>query len=228
MEYKRYAVYYTPSDEGLARFGADWLGWDIARGEPADQPEIAGLPAPLAELTETPRPYGFHATIKPPFRLAPDQAEDALFTAFDRLCTQMPAAIVDGLELAALGRFLALVPRGDATKLQGVAAMTVETLDSFRAPPTQAELAKRRAAGLSDRQEALLERWGYPYVMDEFRFHMTLSSKLPKDRIEPVKAVLAQQLDGLVPEPFTLDGLSLVGEGEDGFFHLIQRHTFPA
>ncbi|MEQ8896156.1 MAG: DUF1045 domain-containing protein [Roseovarius sp.] len=228
MEFRRYAVYYTPSDAGLARFGAQWLGWDIARGEPADQPDLPGLPAPLSELTETPRRYGFHATIKPPFRLAHDQTEDALFTAFDRLCTQMPPATLDGLELAAMGRFLALVPRGDATKLEGLAAMTVETLDSFRAPLSDAERDKRRAAGLTDRQEALLDRWGYPYVMDAFRFHMTLSSKLPKDLIDPVKAVLSDQLDGLVPEPFILDGLSLVGEGEDGFFHLIQRHTFPA
>ena len=225
-EYSRYAIYHAPPAGPLAAAAARWLGWDPAQARELQQPEAPGLD--LARITSAPRKYGFHGTLKPPFRLAPDQAEDALFTAFDRLCTQMPAAIVDGLELAALGRFIALVPRGNAIKLQGVAAMTVETLDSFRAPPTEAELAKRRAAGLSERQEALLERWGYPYVMDEFRFHMTLSSKLPKDRIEPVKAVLAQQLDGRVPEPFTLDGLSLVGEGEDGFFHLIQRHTFPA
>lgn len=228
MNYQRYAVYYTPSDEGFARFGAEWLGWDIARGERADQPDLPGLPAPLAEITETPRRYGFHGTIKPPFRLAEGQTEDALFAAFDRLCTQMSAAPLDGLDLAAMGRFLALVPRGDATQLEGIAAMAVETLDSFRAAPAQAELDKRRAAGLTARQEAHLERWGYPYVMEDFRFHMTLSSKLPKDQIAPVQSVLAQQLDGVIPAPFLLDGLSLVGEGPDGFFHLIQRHTFPA
>ncbi|KRS15130.1 DUF1045 domain-containing protein [Roseovarius indicus] len=228
MSYKRYAVYYTPSDEGFAHFGAEWLGWDIARGEPVDQPEIPDLPAPLPELTETPRPYGFHGTIKPPFRLAEDKSESDLFEAFDRLCTQMPPATLDGLELAAMGRFLALVVRGDTTQLQGIAAMAVETLDSFRAPPTDAELEKRRAAGLTDRQEALLQRWGYPYVMEDFRFHMTLSSKLPKDQLDAVRAILAQRLHGQIPQPFVFDGLSLVGEAEDGHFHLIQRHTFPA
>lgn len=226
MEFKRYAVYYTPSDEGFAGFGAEWLGWDIARGEPVDQPEISDLPAPLPELTAQPRPYGFHGTIKPPFRLADGKTEGDLVTAFDRLCTQMPPATLDGLELAAMGRFLALVVRGDDTPLKGMAAMAVETLDAFRAPPSEAELEKRRASGLSDRQDELLLQWGYPYVMDQFRFHMTLSSKLPKDQLDAVQAVLAQRLHGRIPEPFVLDGLSLVGEADDGHFHLIQRHTF--
>lgn len=226
MSYKRYAVYYTPSDEGFAHFGAEWLGWDIAAGAPVDQPDLPDLPAPLSELTATPRPYGFHGTIKPPFRLAEGTTEAALFEAFDRLCTQMPPATLDGLELATLGRFLALVVRGDDTPLKGMAAMAVETLDSFRAPPTAAELEKRRAAGLTERQDTHLQRWGYPYVMDDFRFHMTLSSKLPKDQLDAVHAVLAQRLHGRIPEPFVLDGLSLVGEGDDGHFHLIQRHGF--
>ena len=33
-------------------------------------------------------------------------------------------------------------------------------------------------SGLTDRQEALLTQWGYPYVMEEFRFHITLTGAL--------------------------------------------------
>lgn len=225
MEFRRYAVYFTPSDAALARFGAGWLGRDIATGADVAQTAVDGLPMPLAEITETPRKYGFHATIKPPFRLARGQTEAGLNAALARLCDQMAPIRLDGLELAPLGRFLALVAKGEQAPVQGLAAAAVETLDTFRAPLTEAELEKRRATGLSPRQETLLERWGYPYVMEEFRFHMTLTGKLPRAQLCPVQGVLRRELRGVLPRPFVIDGLSLVGEAQDGRFHLIHRHT---
>ena len=226
MNFRRYAIYFTPPEKSpLARFGATWLGWEIARGQPIAQPYIQGLPARLADITEAPRRYGFHATIKPPFRLAPGTTAEDLNAALARLCDQMTPIALDGLHLAPMGRFLALRPRGETAQLSGLAAAVVETLDSFRAPPEPAELEKRRAARLTARQEALLTRWGYPWVMEEFRFHMTLTGKLDDAPREQVRAVLARRLDGLCPTPFPLDALSLVGEAEDGRFHLIHRHT---
>ncbi len=225
MEFRRYAVYFTPDDGALADFGARWLGWDITAGRAVEQPLVEGLPAPLAAITETPRKYGFHATIKPPFRLAEGVTAQDLNTALERLCVQMPPQPFDGLGLAAIGRFLALVLRGDPAPMQGMAAMAVDTLDAFRAAPTEEELARRRAARLNPSQEALLSRWGYPYVMGEFRFHMTLTGKLKKEQIAPVEAVLNHELHGVLPAPFILDGLSLVGEAGDGRFHLIHRHA---
>ena len=225
MEFRRYAVYFAPASGPLEQFGASWLGWDIATGRAVPQPDLGGLPAPLPEITATPRKYGFHATIKPPFRLADGCRAEDLANALEALCVQMTPQTLEGLELAPLGRFLALVARGDLAGLNGMAAMVVDTLDSLRAPPTEAELAKRRAGGLSPRQDALLQRWGYPYVMDQFRFHMTLTGKLPKAQVAQVQTVAARALNGLLPAPFVVDGLSLVGEAEDGRFHLIHRHT---
>ncbi|MEQ9260471.1 MAG: DUF1045 domain-containing protein [Roseovarius sp.] len=227
MAFRRYAVYYTLEAESpLARFGAAWLGWDVAKGQPVPHPQVEGLPAPVSELTETPRKYGFHATLKPPFRLAEGKSVDALATAVERLATQGPPIRADGLVLAPLGRFLALVPQGSESGLNGMAAMVVETLDSFRAPASEAELERRRAAGLTGPQEEMLTRWGYPYVMGEFRFHMTLTGKLPKAQVAPAEACLATALHGLLPQPFLLNGLSLVGEGEDGRFRVIHRYAF--
>jgi putative phosphonate metabolism protein len=226
MHFRRYAVYYTPrAESALARFGASWLGWDMAAGKPLRHPEMPDLPQPVARLTETPRRYGFHATIKPPFRLAPGTTAQGLADALERLCVQMPPVLLDGLEIAALGRFLALVPQGDQTALGGMAALVVDTLDAFRAAPTEEELKKRRKPGLSAQQEALLRRWGYPYVMEAFRFHMTLTGKLPKGDIDPVIAALRPRLSEVLPRPFAVDGLSLVGEAEDGRFHVLHRHT---
>lgn len=225
MQYRRYAIYFTPADPDLARFGAEWLGWDIAAGHSVVQPQPDGLPAAREAITEAPRRYGFHATIKPPFRLAPGQTAAALDAALARLAAQMPPIRPDGLRLAALGGFLALVPRGETAPLDGLAALVVETLDGFRAAPDAAELARRRAAGLNPAQAALLRRWGYPFVMGEFRFHMTLTGKLGAAPRTAVAAVLNARLMAVLPRPFAIDGLSLVGEDAAGRFHLIHRHS---
>ncbi|MHA7357621.1 DUF1045 domain-containing protein, partial [Burkholderia pseudomallei] len=62
--------------------------------------------------------------------------------------------------------------------LRALAARALRALAPLRRPPADAERAKRAAAPLSERQRALLAEWGYPYVLDEYRFHMTLSDPL--------------------------------------------------
>ncbi|MGK7654140.1 MULTISPECIES: DUF1045 domain-containing protein [unclassified Roseovarius] len=222
MDFNRYAIYYTPTG-ALARFGADWLGWDVETGKPTSPPEIDGLPAQWDEITSTPRRYGFHATIKPPFRLAEGWAETDLLTAFTTHCGLAAPVTLEGLDLAQLGRFLALVPAGDTSGLNRLAADTVRTLDAFRAPLTDADLARRRAANLTPEQDALLLQWGYPYVMDQFRCHLTLSGKLPKAQATQLRTALAPVIAPLVPRPFIIDALSLCGEDATGRFHLVHR-----
>lgn len=220
--FTRYAVYVTPaSDSALAAFGASWLGWDSAAGTPLPHPQV---PVDVATITATPRRYGFHGTVKPPFRLAKGKDEAGLQSALSDLCQSMAPVTLPGLRLARLGRFLALVPDGDATDLGALAARVVQELDPFRAPPTGAELAKRRASGLTAAQNAHLERWGYPYVLDQFRFHMTLTGRLDKDTAAATEAALTPHLDQLPLAPFRIDALTLLGEDGAGFFHEISRH----
>lgn len=223
VTFTRYAIYFTPPPGPLAAFGASWLGWDTGTGQPVAYPDIAGLPCPVAEITETPGRYGLHATIKPPFRLAGGCCEADLIGALEAFCAQHGAATAEKPELARMGRFLALVPADSTGALNGLAAAVVRDLDGFRAPPGEAELARRRKAGLSARQERHLLSWGYPYVMEDFRFHITLTGRLPKSQIGPVKEVLTRHFGPLLPDPFVIDGLSLMGEDATGRFHLIRR-----
>ncbi|MEO0371650.1 MAG: DUF1045 domain-containing protein [Pseudomonadota bacterium] len=228
MGYRRYAVYYVPPPGPFAAFGAAWLGWDLERGTVA-HPDMPSLPLPVEDITATPRKYGFHATLKPPFRLADGRTEGELMDAVDILGSRTFHPVMGlRLELVQLGRFLALKATGHTAQLGGLAAMCVETLDMFRAPASDGELARRRGAGLRPGQEAMLMRWGYPYVMDEFRFHMTLTGKLPKPVLTEVHAALDGALQDVVPDPFTLDTIALVGEDDAGRFHLIHRHTLSA
>ncbi|MCA8883915.1 MAG: DUF1045 domain-containing protein [Rhodobacteraceae bacterium] len=223
MMFTRYAIYYTPEPGPLASFGAGWLGWDAAMGRDCAHPDVPGLPDSVAALTATPRKYGFHGTIKPPFRLADGHSADDLAAALTRLCATRAAVRLDGLGLTRIGRFLALTPLGDTRALADLAGAAVAGLDAFRAPATEAELARRRAGRLSDRQDALLVRWGYPYVMEEFRFHLTLTGPLDPAALQAAEAALRPLVEGVAPGPVTVGDLTLLGEAEDGRFHHIAR-----
>jgi putative phosphonate metabolism protein len=220
MSYTRFAIYYLPPEGALADFGAAWLGWDCVSARDSIPHDVPGL----HDVTMTPRKYGFHGTLKPPFRLAEGTDVSALQDAVSQMAAACAPAQSDGLALTELGRFLALTPVGDTSGIARVAATCVEALDAFRAPPPEAELERRRKARLSERQEALLQRWGYPYVMDEFRFHLTLTGRLNVDDIAPWTETARAHLPPL-PAPFVMDEVALVGEREDGRFELIQRYT---
>ncbi|MEM0935420.1 MAG: DUF1045 domain-containing protein [Pseudomonadota bacterium] len=225
--FTRYAVYFAPSGE-LAELGAAWLGWDpeAARLDALpDQVEWPELPIDRRALTSAPARYGMHGTLKPPFRLAEGREVPGLHNALSALAPQLSRLKLDGMRLRALGPFLALVPEGDTGELAALAATLVETLDGHRAPPLTEELARRRAAGLSPRQEAMLLKWGYPYVMEEFRFHITLTGPIPdQETRDKVAMALAPIFEEAVETPFRIDDIALFGEGQDGRFRNLHRY----
>ena len=223
--YTRYAIYYTPPPGPLAAFGASWLGWDALTGTTCAHPDIGTLPVPISEITKCPRKYGFHATLKPPFSLAMGVTEYELRQAIADLSQQKNKVSIDRIEVSRMGRMLALIPTGNLEALNGLVSELVQKLDHFRHPPGQEELAKRRKPNLSVRHVELLERWGYPYVLDEFRFHMTLSGPLPPKHINAIEAVLSQAIEPHLPEPFFINEISLVGERADGMFQLIDSFS---
>lgn len=221
--FRRFAVYFLP-DGALGRFGSRWLGWDAATGARPAPPDLPGLPAPAAALTATPRRYGFHATLKPPFHLAAGATPAALDAAVAALAGRLAPVQRDGLAVAHSGRFVALLPEGGDGPLAGLAAAAVEALDPFRAPSEPAELALRRRPGLTPAEDALLLRWGYPYVMDAFHFHLTLTGGLAPEAANAAREALVPAFAPHLPRPFSLDALSLLGEERDGFFRLIRRY----
>lgn len=218
--FSRYAVYYTPTGS-LAAFGASWLGWDAAQGRAVPQPVIAGVD--LAAVTATPRRYGFHATMKAPFRLAEGQRASALEAALEAFCAaQAPVVLQGGLRHARLGTFQALIPAAESAALRALEARLVPALDPFRAALTEAEITRRDPSRLTPRQRAQLARWGYPYVMEEFRFHMTLTGALDPATADRVAAALTLRLPPMAAD-LPIDALGLVGEDANGCFHLIRR-----
>lgn len=216
--YRRYAIYITP-DGPLGHHGAAWLGWDIAKGCAVAHPEVAGLD--IAKITKRPRKYGLHATIKPPMVLASGTSGEELERAACALARRLPPVQLDGLEVRRMGRFLALTPRGDAQALNDIAAEMVANLDIFRAPVTAQDLARRRQRPLTASQDRNLTTWGYPYVMEDFQFHITLTG--PLQDAETTLPHVAEHFAPVLPAPYVIDHLTLAGEDSDGMFHTIVR-----
>lgn len=213
----RYAVYFTPPPgTPLAVEGAAFLGRDAFSGATVPAPVIPGIePSRVAEITADPRRYGFHGTLKPPFALAEGRSEDELRDAFRRFAASR-VPFETRLVVGRLSGFLALVPADAEPRLRALADGAVMTLDPFRRPPGEAELARRRRSGLSPAQEANLLAWGYPYVQDEFRFHMTLSGRLDEPELGLVEKAARAALDAHLSRPVRFDSLGLFVEPEPG------------
>jgi putative phosphonate metabolism protein len=224
----RYAVYFAPEPSSpLARFGARWLGYDVATGEAPNQPTLVSVePDRLRAVTAEARKYGFHATLKPPFALARGTDAEGLDAAVSSLAEGLPAFTAPRLRLNRVAGFWALTLTEPCPPLDKLAALCVSELDRFRAPPSPQEQARRRRAGLSPAQEEQLLRWGYPYVMEEFRFHMTLTARLCGTEAAALGAELAPLVEPFCRDRLPIDAIGLVRqERGDGEFRLVRRYA---
>ena len=188
----RYAVYFVPAaSSDLYGFGSSILGYDCYTGEDLPFPdELAHDCDTWRQLTEEPRCYGFHATLKAPFRLTPSLTEAELVAAFRDFAAPARPIARFAPEVHLLGAFTAIVPRAPCAALVDLANRCTTAFDVFRAPMPAEERARRMTAGLSERQLRHLDRWGYPYVFDDFRFHMTLTGKVPAECRDAALAML--------------------------------------
>lgn len=219
-DWRRHAIYFAPPQGSeLARFGAAWLGWDPAAGAVVARSPDALLPdAMVAE----PARYGFHATLKAPFRLTGSATTDDLDAATASLARALAGCELR-LQVAALGGFVALVPVDVPAELTTLEAALVRGLDRFRAPLSEAEIARRRPDRLDARGREHLAAWGYPHVLDRFRFHMTLTGQLDAGAIETAWRALAAGTAPLIARPMPVREVCRFSEASDGRFHLVRR-----
>ena len=218
--FARYAVYVAPRGD-LGAAGAAWLGWDVNAG--ADVPQADCRDLDLLALTQIPRKYGFHGTVMAPFEMREGVRQTELQAAFAKLCKQIAPVVCGDLNAIALGRFVALVPQSGMADLRDMAAQVVRGLDTWRAPLPAAEFERRNRPGLSEIQRGYLRRWGYPHVMDAYRFHLTLTGRMPKADIAMVVQAAGDYFSPVVPRPMTIVDLALVGQRADGRFAVIER-----
>lgn len=210
--HRRYAVYFCPKpDSAWSQTSAKWLGWDIniARAmEPAGQAWI-----------KTPQKYGFHATLKAPFRPAAADSLAGCMGSLKQLASRhQPIQLTP--ELTQIGGFWAFIQSDACPELNALEADLVRSMEPYRAPLNETEIAKRLQAELTPHQRALLDQWGYPYVLDQFKFHLTLTGSDPGG--EAGERIL-EHFSAVMDSPLWIEDLALVGEREDGFFEVIHR-----
>ncbi len=232
MSGARYAIYFVPPPEGpLYRFRAAAIGYDCYSGAPV--PVFSGaelIEAERRDLTTEPRRYGFHATLKPPFRLRDEFSERDFIVEFHRIALSCRPPFRFPASIALLGGFAAFLPSAPTPSLPRLADACVRGFDPFRAPPSEAERARRLASPLTGRQREHLDRWGYPYVFEDFRFHMTLTGRIPPDRRDAVLAFLNAAFACMpVPGEIAVDAITLLRQDRaDAQFRVIERASLPA
>lgn len=214
----RYAVYFSPSEhDALSHAAAEWLGRDAFSGDTVPRPDVDGMErGALDALLSDPRRYGFHATLKAPFELADGCDESDLMAAFAAFCAQNSPFDIPRVIVSQLGPFFAIVPDQLYPQLQDFAASVVRDFEPFRAPLSEADIARRKPERLSDSQRENLMRWGYHHVMDDFRFHMTLTGPAQPDIAPLLQSVLSARFAAFVDRPLTVSGLGLFVEPERG------------
>jgi putative phosphonate metabolism protein len=223
----RYAVYFTPSpDNPLTRAAQSWLGRNAFTGETVERAKPVGFtPNELHHLTHAPRRYGFHATLLAPFRLREGLTAADLSAAADSLAEQTAPFTVSGLAITRVGSFFALTPT-NANDFSALASAAVDHFDGLRAPLNDAEIERRRPELLSERQRLYLHRYGYPYVKEEFRFHMTLTGSVDAQAAARIEAVLHDYFGPLVDRTIEVSAVALFAEhelGADFTVHSIHR-----
>ena len=219
MNFSRYAIYYIP-DLPLFQIGSDWLGWNSIIGQETT------LSADYRRITDRPRKYGFHATVKPPFSLASHSTLGKLQDEFHAFCASVSPATGGTLKISRLGRFLAMAQDVQSNEVTELVASTVSHFDKFRAPLSDQDIAKRRQRRLTPQQDALMLRWGYPYVMQEFKFHMTLTGPLAPNEIDAIEHDANTRFREFLGQPLKIASLALLGEdSESGRFHVIEKQS---
>jgi putative phosphonate metabolism protein len=206
--YPRYALYYAPAPgSALDRFGAEMLGYDAHGGN--DLPFPDGLLPDWREITQDPRKYGFHATLKAPIAMAEGKTEGDLAEACKAFAdAPRPIPVIEPI-IDTISGFIAMIPARPSPELQQLAADVTRDFDSFRAPLTPQDRARRNPERLTPRQVDYLDCWGYPYVMEEFRFHMTLTGRLEAERHEVVVPMLRERFASVRLATLAIDRLAL-------------------
>ena len=228
----RYAIYLAPPPHSaLWRFGSETIGRDAASNAQASSFALAGIDAQAwRSMTVEPRRYGFHATIKAPFRLSETESLDGLCEAAAELAAAQTPFDLGPLQVSTLPAgadraFVAITPVARSAALDRLESVVVRGLDRFRAPLTAAEMARRNPDRLTARQRDMLERWGYPYALDEFRAHFTLTDAIV-DSSTIASALTREFAARVAPPQLAVDALVLFAQPEGGGDFTI-LHRFP-
>jgi hypothetical protein len=223
----RYAICFTPpASDPLSLVAANWLGRNVFSGDMLEPPAVRGLGIhEIAFHTAVPRRYGFHGVLKAPFHLSGDMSESQLLRDLMRFAGTFAPFQISRLEIARLGSFYSLMPSAPCEQIQYLASAIVQEFDRYRAPLSEADIERSDPDGLSAAQFANLHRWGNPYVMDEFRFHMPVTGSINAIDMLRIEPALRTIFEPVLREPVMVSNVALmIEEGTGGPFRVHSLH----
>jgi len=223
----RFAIYYAPASSSLLwHIGCQWLSHNDLAGKGIIPDSFSCFTAArLAEITESPRHYGLHGTLKAPFRLVSYRSEEDLHSCLNSFTRQRKPFVTPPLCLRLLNDFFCLCPERRASEIDNLAAECVQVFDEFRAPLNQIELDRRGTGALTEDEKHNLFTWGYPYVMEQFRFHITLTGRIDDEHErELLQTCLGDFFAPVIGKSLTVDGISLFVEPSPGEPFFCSRH----
>ncbi len=228
----RVAIYATPViDSDWWDRGSQWLGRCASRQSILPMPVIHGLDAARQQmLTAEPRRYGWHATLKAPMRLASHVDLTALRGSLELICKDHRSIELPDLAVARMGSFLALRTANAPITLGALANDCVQRLQPLAATLSDDEIKRRRHVPLSPHEDALMLAWGYPWVLDRFRFHYSLTGSLQGVEEELVEHLIAAANAHFADlSPYRLDCVSIFIEPTAGAdFVLLEQMRLAA
>ena len=228
----RCAICFTPpADDALSVAAARWLRRDPYSGARIAWPVEGLVENDHAFLTAAPRRFGFHGSLKAPFRLSSDHTLTDVQAALAKFCRRVTPLTLDAVQIALIGNFFALEPTQPNPELQELAADFVTVFDQYRSPTSDLDLARGDTGRLNGRQFANLMAWGHPYVFDQFRFHMTLTGPIDELERDYVAAMLKRHFGALTDNPLCISQVALFVEPEpnapfliDSVYRLTAQH----
>lgn len=225
----RFAIYYSPqSHTPLWEMGTNWIGRDALTGKlvmPRHDVQVTELERQA--LTYSPAHYGLHATLKAPFELNAGMSYEGLRESLAEFVAGQKSFELPALKLKNMDDFVALVPKPASERLSLLAQACVETFDEFRLPLSPQELSHRQSTSLTRQQHELLLKWGYPYVMESFRFHITLTNRTYRNQCDRVIEGLCEEVEKLNHSRVDFDGLCLFCQADRRQpFTLLERFSF--
>lgn len=222
----RVAIYFTPDrDHPLTRRAAEWLGRDAFDDRATRPPD-----ASIDPYVSGPARYGFHATLKAPFRLAPGRSIDELHAELTRYSPSRDDIAVGRLRIRRIEGFFALTAQYPSPQLAGLKDHLCAGFEPFRAPLSEADVVRRRPETLTARQRDNPQRWFYHHTGPDFRFHMTLTNAVADEgEAHSLEQRLHDHFGPVLRKPIVIDALTLFVEPRPGeHFQVHSTHPLRA
>ena len=233
-KYSRYAIYYAPPKESsLEEFGRYWFGWDPLNAKLINNKQrinylngfgIKNLKN-IDKNVLIAKKYGFHGTLIPPFKLNKNYSTNTLFKKTEEIAKKLKKFKFYKFKLKKINNFYAFVQNKKNNNINKLSNRLVRELFKFRSPLTKKEIDRRNPSKLSKLQLNILYKWGYPYLMSEFNFHMTLASEVTGNKLYLELKKIERNKEIILNEINNFDKIYIFGENQKGMFENLENFS---